>query len=110
MNSYGHKLCQFQTITDEQLHEWWPDLAVVVIGLRRLDYRAEVDGLLANIGACTCSSEVLAAVGDFLQKRRGFYHQLNHLEQRAWDTVAKDVYRAFPGARLRNWLLQLWPR
>jgi len=97
-------------MTDKELQAWWPDLGLVVIELRRNQQVAIADTLIDAINAGCCSSEVLGGVGAVLHRNSGLRSQLSNPAVAAWRAVMSDVYRAFPGLRLRHWFMRLMGR
>ena len=93
---------------DAELQAWWPALGVVVVELRCLERPAVADALIAAVRAGTCSSEVLGGIGGVLRDHHRCRAQLSGAGKDAWDAVLRDVYRAFPGLRLRHWWTRLW--
>lgn len=91
-------------MTDAELREWWPDLGNLVIELRSAGSAAVADELVDAVRGGATSTEILGQVGLVLRKNRRLRATLSPPTVRAWNAVLKDVFRAFPGARLRYWL------
>jgi len=91
-------------VTDDELQTWWPELETLVAELRRADRPAVADLLVDAVRAGATSGEILDGIGVVLRDHRALRSQLSDSGASAWDAVAADVYRAYPGSRLGHWL------
>jgi hypothetical protein len=95
-------------MTDAELRAWWPDLGLVVTGLRRLNYTDEAGRLLDAVAAGATSSEILGLVGLVLLHSRALRSELDSQSKASWDRVMADIDRAYPPTfRFNHWLTQL---
>lgn len=94
-------------MTDTELQAWWPDLGLVVVELRRTQQSDIADTLIDTVSAGCSSSEILGGVGAVLHQNRALQSRLSNPAVAAWRAVMSDVYRAFPGLKLRNWFMKL---
>ena len=90
-------------ITDADLRNSWPDLAIVVAELRRIERSEVADQLVGAVSIASSSSEILGGVGVVLRDRRALRTRLSEPGKRAWNLVIADVHRAYPLSRLREW-------
>ncbi len=94
-------------MTDAGLQEFWPDLAIVVVELRRVNRAVVADLLVDAVSHESSSSEILGRVGVVLRGHRALRSQLGAPAKRAWNSVIADVYRQYPLSRLGDWFAQL---
>jgi hypothetical protein len=89
-------------VTNADLQAWWPELATLVVDLRRAGHVAVADLLIDAVEAGATSGEILSGVGVVLSDHRPLRSQLGEPAASAWDAVVTDVERAYPGGRLGN--------
>ena len=97
-------------MTDEELHSSWPDLARVVIELRRLKHAALADRLVNAVQYSSTSGEIYSGVGNALHEHRALRGQLSAAGVDAWKQVMADVGRAFGRPPFFEWLAGLFGR
>lgn len=102
-------------MTDAELLSWWPDLAQVVIELRRLNHPEEADCLLDAVAAGATSTEILGSVGLVLLRSGNLRSELTRQNKASWDRVMADINHAYPpNFRFNHWLARFdrnveWP-
>ena len=94
-------------MTDAQLEEYWPDLGIVVVELRRTERAAVADQLVDAVRAGATSGEILEGIGVVLREHRALRSRLDNSAASAWDAVMADVRRAYPGSKFGHWLARL---
>jgi hypothetical protein len=92
---------------DGELHDWWPDLGIILEDLRRIDQSIVADLLIDAVRAGSSSSEILGGIGAVLHDNHALRSQLNKSAVSSWNAVMADVYRAFPGSRLTHLFARL---
>lgn len=97
-------------MTDADLRQWWPDLATVVVELRRADHASVADLLIDAVQSGATSGEILSSVGVVLSGHGRLRAQFGESAAGAWDAVMADVRRAYPGGRLGRWLTRVIKR
>lgn len=97
-------------MTEAEPCAWWPDLGSVVRALRQAGHAAAAEALEDAVRAGFSSAELLGGVGVALRRHRRLRAGLDADGRQAWDAVLADVHRAYPLARLGDWLLRLFGR
>ena len=97
-------------MTDEELRSSWPDLALVVIELRRLHHAALADRLVNAVQYSSTSGEIYSGVGNALFENRSLRKALSPAGVQAWRRVMADVGRAFGRPPFFEWLANLFGR
>ena len=80
-------------MTDEELQSSWPDLAAVVIELRRLGHAALADCLVNAVQYSSTSGEIYSGVGNPLHQHRTLRKQLSAEGAKAWQRVIARLFK-----------------